>query len=258
MTTKNLRIYGRIFYGIAIAGVGILHFFYPGFRGMLTLVQTENILVIYPFAIYFIVSGLMITFDKRPRLVSTILAYVLLLFIIVGHLPTQFGRIKDTELGAWTNTLKMSAFVGGALLIAFANQSETIRNNFIARLSNLGRYGKYFFCIMLFVFGIDHFYYVDFVSGLVPKWIPFPVFWSWFTGICLLGAAITIPLNVKVKLVSQLLAIMLFIWLVTIHLVLAINYPEWNNGENLTACCQCLAFTGISLTIGSLADEIKD
>lgn len=258
MITKNLAQTGRIFYGIAIAGVGLLHFFYPGFRGMLTAVQTRNILIIYPFAIYFAVSGLLIAFDKKTRLVSTILAYVFLLFIIVGHLPVKLATIKDTELGAWTNTLKMCSFVGGALLIAFIKRDQTISNNFIEKLTGLAPFGKYFFCIMLFIFGIDHFYYVDFVNSLVPKWLPAPTFWTYLTGVCLLGSAVAIAFNIKMRLVSQLLAIMLLIWLFTIHLVLAIKYPEWNNGENLTACCQCLAFAGISLILPHASpDEVS-
>jgi uncharacterized membrane protein len=91
---------------------------------------------------------------------------------------------------------------------------------------------------MFIAFGIDHFIYVEFVSGLVPKWIPFPIFWTYFTGIALLGAGISVLVNFKI--VFLLAAVMLFIWLFTIHLVLAIKHPEWNNGENITACFQCL------------------
>ena len=108
---------------------------------------------------------------------------------------------------------------------------------------------------MFIAFGIDHFIYVDFVSGLVPKWIPFPIFWTYFTGIALLGAGLSILISFKMKLVFQLAAIMLFIWLLTIHLVLAIKYPEWNDGENIIACFQCLAFTGIALVIAATSER---
>jgi uncharacterized membrane protein YphA (DoxX/SURF4 family) len=108
---------------------------------------------------------------------------------------------------------------------------------------------------MLIVFGIDHFIYVNFVSGLVPKWIPFPIFWTYLTGIALLGSGISILINFKTKIIFQLAAIMLFVWLVTIHIPLAIRFPNWNDGENIIGSFQCLAFTGIALLIAATSEK---
>jgi hypothetical protein len=33
---------GRIFYGLAIAGIGVLHLIYKGFRGLILAIQPEN------------------------------------------------------------------------------------------------------------------------------------------------------------------------------------------------------------------------
>lgn len=185
---------------------------------------------------------------------SIILAYVLILFFVFGHLPKRIMTLPGGELGQWTNAFKLLALIGGAFLVSMIN-SENISNSFISKLSKLAPYGKYFFCIMFIAFGIDHFIYVEFVSGLVPKWIPFPIFWSYFTGIALLGAGISILVNFRIRVVFQLAAIMLFIWLLTIHLVLAIKYPEWGDGENIIACFQCLAFTGIALLIAATSER---
>jgi len=248
---------GRIFYGLAITGIGVLHFVRKGFRQMISAIQPENpddiSIIVYIFGLYLMISGLLIVFGKKLKITSIILAYVLMLFLLFSHLPIRIMN-GPGELGAWTNAIKLLAFIGGAFLVS-TTSSENVSNNYILKLGKLAPYGKYFFCTMFIAFGIDHFIYVDFVSGLVPKWIPFPVFWSYFTGIALLGAGISGFINFKTKLVFQLAAIMLFIWLLTIHLVLAIKYPEWNNGENATACCQCLAFTGIALLIAGTSER---
>lgn len=257
MLTSKLKLFGRIFYGVSIAGVGILQLLSGEFRRFISPIPAGESygFIIYIVGVYFLISGMLIAFDKKLRITSVILAYVLILFIVFSHIPWVFIHIPDSlELGAFTNTLKLSAFAGGALLIALGSRAENMPGNFMTGLSRLAPFGKYFFCIMLFIFGIDHFVYRDFVSSLVPKWIPLPLFWTYFTGIALLGSAISIVANLKVKLVAQLLAIMLFVWLLTIHLVLAIKYPNWNGGENITACFQCLAFTGIALTIASQAE----
>jgi uncharacterized membrane protein len=248
---------GRIFYGLAITGIGVLHFIRKGFRQMISAIQPEHpediSVVVYIFGLYLVISGILIVFGKKLKITSLILANVFILFLVFGHLPKRIMN-DPGDLGEWTNALKLLAFTGGAFLVSTIT-SDDVSNNYISKLSKLAPYGKYFFCIMLIAFGIDHFLYVEFVSGLVPKWIPFPIFWTYFTGIALLGAGISIFIHFKTKVVFLLAAIMLFIWLLTIHLVLAIKYPEWNNGENTTACFQCLAFTGIALLIAGTSEK---
>jgi uncharacterized membrane protein len=250
---------GRIFYGIAITGVGVLHFIFGGFRGLISAIKPVDpktiAIPVYLFGLYLIVSGILIIAGKKVKATSIILAYVLILFLLIGHLPWRITH-NPGRIGEWTNVLKLMSFIGGAFLVS-TGSTENISNKFLQTLSKLAPYGKYFFAVMLLVFGFDHFYYVEFVSSLVPKWIPFPVFWSYFTGICLFGAGLAIFINFRIKLISHLLAIMLFVWLLTIHLVLAIRFPHWNNGENSTACCQCLAFTGIALMIGGASKKEK-
>ena len=259
MLTKNSKLFGRIFYGLAITGIGVLHLLQKGFRPLLSAIQPEkpeNIsIIIYIFGIYLITSGVLIVLGKRLKPTSIILAYVLMLFFVFGHLPKRIMNLPG-ELGEWTNALKLLGLIGGAFLVSMINSEDT-SNNYISKLSKLAPYGKYFFCVMFIAFGIDHFIYVEFVSGLVPKWIPFPIFWTYFTGIALLGAGISILINFKMKIIFQLAAIMLFIWLLTIHVVFAIKYPEWNDRENIIGCFQCLAFTGIALLIAATSEKEK-
>ena len=251
MKTENLKYAGRIFYGIAIIGIGVLHFFFKGFRPLISATQPENpenvSNIIYVFALYLITSGILILVGKKLKTTSILLACVLLVFLILGHLPKRI--IDHPELlGNWTNALKLGTLVGGAFLISRSNSEDT-SNNFISVLGKLAPFGKYFFSAMLIVFGIDHFIYQEFVSGLVPKWMPFPMFWTYLTGIALLGSGISILINFKTKTIFQLAAIMLFIWLLTIHIPLAIRFPHWNDGENIIGSFQCLAFTGIALML---------
>ena len=257
MKKKNLKGYGRIFYGLGITGIGVLHFFFKGFRPLITAIQPENpesiSIIIYIFALYLIISRILIIFEKKLKITSIVLAYVLMLFVVFGHLPKRIVN-EPTSLGEWTNVFKMLSLVGGAFLVSTSN-SENISNKYILKLARLAPFGKYFFCTMLIAFGIDHFLYVKFVSGLVPDWIPFPIFWTYFTGVALLGAGISILIDFKIKIVCQLLAVMLFIWLFTVHFRLALRFPNWSGGENITAFFQCLAFTGIALLIAATSEK---
>src|SRR5687768_4552529 len=178
-----IKTTGRIFYGLAMTGIGLLHFFLKGFRPLISATQPENpdeiSTIIYLFGLYLIISGILIVLGKKLKPTSLLLGYVLILFLIFGHLPERIVQ-NPTELGRWTNALKLLALIGGAFLISISD-SQSVSNKFISKLSKLAPFGRYFFGVMLIVFGIDHFIYLEFVSGLVPKWIPFSIFWTYLT-----------------------------------------------------------------------------
>ena len=122
-------------------------------------------------------------------------------------------------------------------------------------VARTGSLGKYLFAIMLFNFGIGHFISLEGVSHLVPKYIPFPQFWTFLGGVTLVGSAISIFTNYKVKLILLLLGLNLFIWLLLLHLYYAINFPQWQEGENFIGFLTCLAFCGTALMISQKASE---
>ncbi len=83
--------------------------------------------------------------------------------------------------------------------------------------------GKYLFAIPFLVFGIFHFMDAQGMAGMVPGFIPGSVFWVYLTGLALIAAAVSVFMNQKVVLAMQLLALMLIIFVLTIHLPATIN-----------------------------------
>jgi uncharacterized membrane protein len=47
---------------------------------------------------------------------------------------------------------------------------------------------------MLLLFGIGHFLSGPAISALVPKYIPWPLFWTYLGGVALVGSALSISL----------------------------------------------------------------
>ena len=76
--------------------------------------------------------------------------------------------------------------------------------------------GKYLLAIPMAVFGIFHFMNGPAMAGMVP--IPGGVIWVYLTGAALIGAAAAIILDKKAKLASFLLAVLLLVFVLTIHL----------------------------------------
>jgi len=93
--------------------------------------------------------------------------------------------------------------------------------------------GTVFLAVFLVVCGMEHLTYSDFVTGLVPSWIPGQRFWTYFTGVALIvgGAGILVPRTAR--LAATLSAVMIFLWVLLLHIPRALAGPH-HAGEH---CC---------------------
>lgn len=78
--------------------------------------------------------------------------------------------------------------------------------------------GKYLFALPMAIFGIFHFMNGAAMAGMVPSYVPGGVIWVYVTGAALIAAAAAIITGKKAKLASVLLAVLLLIFVLTIHL----------------------------------------
>jgi uncharacterized membrane protein len=74
------------------------------------------------------------------------------------------------------------------------------------------------FAIPFFMFGVNHFVYGQKMAYLIPSYVPGGVFWVYFTGVCLIAAAASIVTKIQGKLAMHLLALLLLIFVVTLHI----------------------------------------
>lgn len=78
--------------------------------------------------------------------------------------------------------------------------------------------GKIVFSLVLLIFGLFHFMNASGMSGMVPEWVPGGVFWVYATGVFLIAGAVAIIINRMASLAALLLAVLLLIFVLTIHL----------------------------------------
>ncbi len=242
---QQLTSLGKLFYGLGIAGIGVLQFMYPGFRPVILTIApdvTQHLSVlVYATSAILVLAGLFIAFMDQVKMVALYFGIFLLLFVLAGHLPIRLTH-NPGMLGAWTNALKLLGLAGGAFMIATIYPGKKTSGPF----EKIALYGEYGFALMLIIFGIDHFVYAAFVQTLVPAWIPGPLFWTYLTGIALAAAGLAIFLHFKPKTVGLSLGVMLLIWLVTLHIPRAIVAPATDDGNEWTSVFQCLAFSGMA------------
>ena len=109
--------------------------------------------------------------------------------------------------------------------------------------------GRIFYSIMLVIFGFEHFLYAEGVRQLVPAWIPGDLFWTYFAAVALIGAGISILFRIKVKPISLLLGIMVFIWFLILHIPRAVVAPATDMGNELSSVFESLGVSGIAFVI---------
>ena len=85
-------------------------------------------------------------------------------------------------------------------------------------MKKLTTIGRILFAIPFAIFGINHFLMLDYYLGLLTSFVPLGAYTIILTGIMLIAASISIITKVLVKFSTLLLAILLFIFIVTIHI----------------------------------------
>jgi uncharacterized membrane protein YphA (DoxX/SURF4 family) len=246
---------GRIFYGFAMAAVGIHQLFYSDFCLMLfphwpSLVPGLPVIA-WIGSIALIAAGLAIIFEKKTREVSLILGAILLAIFLFIYVPYEI--LKDPyskHIGSWVSAFKEFALAGGAFAIAGSLPAgQEHEKTYIRFLEKFIPFGSVLFSITMIDFGIGHFLYIQYVAQMVPDWISAHVFWTYFAGVALIAAGSAIILRIWLKPVSILLGIMIFIWFVTLHIPGAIEEPLVDKGNEIVSAFSALAFSGIAFVI---------
>jgi uncharacterized membrane protein len=247
---------GRIFYGAAIAGIGLTTIYYKDFPYMLFLTQPLQIPgLVYIIGFLFILVGASIVFDKKIRPVSFLFGSILFLIFCFNHIPYEFGTDAHYKnLLEWDNPGKELALAGGAFVVSgfFSEKNKNIVNRFRERLVP---FGAFLFSLPIITFGILHLLYAKDVSTMVPSWIPRPVFWTYFAGIALLGSGISMILKIRTGLIAALLGIMIFTWFIILHIPRIINAPITDLEGEVTSAFLALAYSGIAFVISGARSE---
>jgi uncharacterized membrane protein len=232
---RNLSYTGRIFYGIAIAVLGLLTLYYRDFPYMLIPPHQGLVIVAYISGIFLVLAGGCIVFGKKIMPVSILLGGVLLAVFCCYFIPYQLmASARYMHFGEWENSAKELALASGALVIAGLF------------LQKLMPFGAMLFALTIISFGIDHFLFAHEASDYIPSWVPNNLFWMYFTGSALLGSGIAITLNVWRRLAAVLLGAMILTWFIILHIPRVIADPS---GGEVSSAMLALAYCGIAFVI---------
>jgi hypothetical protein len=254
---------GCLFYTFATAAIAVQQMFYGDFCPIFfppwpNPVLAYNLLA-YLFSLTLIAVCFFITSGKNARVAALLLGGLLLLMLFLGQVPWEYLVFphKKTHLGVWALPLKELAWAGGAFCIAgaFVPSITDNKSPIVAFLERLIPLGPWFFSTTMILFGVCHLLYTEGIASMVPSWIPWHFFWTYFSTAALISAGVSIVLKVWIKMSSLLLGIMIFIWFVLLHVPGAIKQPFADKGNLVFSAFSALAFSGIALVISGVNSD---
>lgn len=196
-----------IFFAIALAAWGIIHFMFGDFAAGRAPAWPEGVpgkmIWAYVSGIVLIVAAISIVSNQKTRLAVTCAGVMILLWAGGRNL---FELLTTLDYGSTLTRTGKALTFGSACLMIGLNRRDT----FIAACV----------CIGLFFTagGIQHFIFIDFVKTLVPRWIPGDVFWSYVAGVGLIASGVALITGIKRQLAALIMSWMVFIWFLILHL----------------------------------------
>jgi len=118
-------------------------------------------------------------------------------------------------------------------------------------------FGPLFYAAPLAAFGTEHFTLTKAIASIVPRWIPWHLFWAYFVGACFIAAALSLVTKTQARLAASLLALTFFLFIVLM------DAPGWAHNLRdrfgLTLTLRELSFSGGALALAaSLAEPRRE
>jgi hypothetical protein len=248
-TMEYLYNIGRIFFGIATAGLGLQTMYDKDFPYMLIPPHDSWIhglaLCACISGALLAVAGVCIVLQKQIRPVSLVLGSLLLLIFCFYHLPYEcMSRANYMHFGNWENAAKELALSAGAFVVA--------GKRFPGKAAS---FGTIVFSLTMISFGMDHYLYANEAVGYMPSWVSHPIGWLYITGSALIGSGTAIILKIKPGWAATLLGIMIFIWVIILHIPKVIMAAPADLVGELASAFLALAYCGTAFSIAGAADH---
>ncbi|HKV41785.1 MAG TPA: hypothetical protein VJX67_21455 [Blastocatellia bacterium] len=216
---------GRVLFALAIGGLGVEHLVFS--HSPQAVFPGESVIPVIPWVpgypilayltgIALIAAALCIALDIRARLAAILFGILFLLCVPLLDLHRIIPR--PTDVGIITVFFETLALSASALTLAGTLPPE---KSYFPRgdsaLATLIKSGRFLFAISSIVFGVDHFLVLGLIASLVPAWIPWHLFWAYFTGAGFIAAGICIAANLVARWAGALLGLMFLLWFLVLH-----------------------------------------
>jgi len=230
----------RAIFAVAMIGLGILGLIYGNSSLIWETIPKAlpaRPVVMYLCALITLGTGIGLLLRPSVVLACRVLFPFLLLWLVLLKLA---ALLKAPQvMVSWESFAETAAVLAGGwcLFAAHAGAWEQMHLKFAVGESGI-RFARLLLIAALPMIGLSHFAYPDLTASLVPKWLGFPLGWTYLTGTASLAAAAGMLLGIVPRLAVNLEAAMLWIitLLVWIPRVAAVPSNQENWAELAISC----------------------
>jgi uncharacterized membrane protein len=224
---------GHLVFAATLIGLGILGLIQGGFTPTWSGVPKGFLAreaIAYLCAVISLVCGMGLLWQRTAAVASRVLLAYLLLWLLLVRV-SQIFRFP-TALDSWWGCGDTAVMAAGAWVLYawFAGDRDGQRFRFSTGERGL-RIARWLYGLAMIPFGVAHFTNLQDTAPLVPGWLPWHVFWAYFTGGAFLAAGVAVLVGVCARLAATLSALQmgLFTLLVWVPFVAAgPNAFEWS------------------------------
>lgn len=247
--TASDKDFGWRVYGLGIVALSIVGFVWGDFISGQPVPKwlPDRAALAYAVATFMLVAGLAVQWQRTVAWAALALA-VYYVFIVTLLMNGRVILANYWIFGAYDGAAEPVAIAAGAVIVAAATA-----NIDAARAALLTRVARIAFGVCAIVFGLAHFFYMNYTAPLVPKWLPpSQEFWGYATGVFHIAGGLAILIGVQARLAAILLTVMYaaFIPLVFVPVLMA----ETSSAFRWTELATTIALVGVTWTI---ADSLK-
>ena len=245
---NNLIKSGRYLFAIAIIGIGVVHLAtgnfpvsllpFPAFAGKMFLV--------YLIGLVLIAGGISLLIDRVALEAAFVIGTVFLLLFIFPHLPKLLSDFNNP--GEWTVASETLALSSGAFIVIpllTDLNSSTLKSN--PMLMGIVKPASYIFALTLIVFAVQHYLYADFISKIVPSWMPARLFITYLVMFVFILTSVVVLLNVRKREAALIFGCMFLIMFTFLHIPRVVN--NFQTETEWTSMFIALAMSGIGFML---------
>jgi uncharacterized membrane protein YphA (DoxX/SURF4 family) len=240
----------RVLFGIPFVAFGVQYLIYGRFAGGLPPAPPWTPgapATAYLLGALLIVAGARITINAKTQLTGTLLGILLFVCVALMFIATPSAILHDGT--ARTRTLEPLALAGAAWVLAGSQSTPSDAQSWDVATGRLATVGRLIFGLSMVVFGAQHFMYGGFIATLIPPWLPGHLFWTYFFGVALIAAGISIVTGIQARLAAILLGVMFLLWIVVLHAPRVAATPH--NGDEWSSLFVAIAMCGSCLIIAA-------
>jgi uncharacterized membrane protein len=231
----------RVLIAISFAAFGIQHLFYRDFVTRI-VPRLPAWIPWHPFwagltGVALVAGAIALVMKKRG--IVMLMGWVCLAAALSLHLPLALASPHNAGLWVWFGkglTLSGTAFIAAGSLTA--HDSSLIRERLIL-------FGKYSLAGFMIYCGYLHFVLVAFVASLIPSWIPWHHFWTYFAGVALIAGGVGMVVPITTRLASFLSGTMVLAWVPLVHIPRAL--ANLSDANETTSAFEALAFGSVAV-----------